>query len=118
MTLARELLLSQGAYYALTGLWPLVSIRTFMRVTGPKTDLWLVKTVGLLVLAIGGALICSAARGEPQPETIVLAAGSALALAGVDVVYSVRRVISFIYLADAAAEAALLWLWAMKAAGG
>jgi hypothetical protein len=33
----------------MTGLWPLVSIGTFQQVTGPKTDLWLVKTVGVLI---------------------------------------------------------------------
>jgi hypothetical protein len=41
----------QGVYYLLTGVWPLPSIGSFQRVTGPKTDLWLVRTVGVLVAA-------------------------------------------------------------------
>jgi hypothetical protein len=50
----------QGVYYALTGLWPLVSIRTFKAVTGEKTDNlptgfdsdhWLVMTVSVLITA-------------------------------------------------------------------
>lgn len=81
-----------------------------------KTDVWLVKTVGLLIGSIGTSLLCAAARGEPSPETIVLAAGSAMALFGIDLVYTVKRVISAVYLADAATEAALLWLWALAAA--
>jgi hypothetical protein len=44
--------LAQGAYYLLTGVWPLLSLRTFELVTGPKTDDWLVRTVGVLVLAV------------------------------------------------------------------
>ncbi len=36
----------QGLYYTVSGLWPLISLRTFTLVTGPKVDLWLVKTVG------------------------------------------------------------------------
>jgi hypothetical protein len=29
----------QGLYYGMTGRWPLLSLGTFERVTGPKTDL-------------------------------------------------------------------------------
>jgi hypothetical protein len=32
------LLWAQGLYYLATGVWPLVSIETFQRVTGRKTD--------------------------------------------------------------------------------
>ena len=35
--------------YLATGLWPLFNIESFQQVTGPKTDLWLVRTVGVLV---------------------------------------------------------------------
>src|SRR5437764_10320112 len=51
----------QGVYYLLTGVWPLVSIRTFQIVTGVKTDNlptgreadhWLVMAVGVLITAI------------------------------------------------------------------
>ncbi len=51
------------------------------------------------------------------PETICLAAGSALALAAVDLIYSIRRTISYVYLADAAAETVVLWLWTLSAVG-
>jgi hypothetical protein len=114
----RQLLFAQGAYYAAAGLWPLVHMRSFLGVTGPKSDLWLVKTVALLIIAIGASLITAAYIAAPGPESYVLAVGSAVALTAVDVVYSIKRRISYVYLADAAAEVALLWLWAFAAATG
>lgn len=117
MPLFRRLLLIQGAYYALTGLWPLVSIKTFQRVTGPKNDLWLVKTAGLLILAVAVPLLAAGAGDHLSPEIVLLSAGSAVALAGVDVVYAFKGVISRVYLLDAAAEAALLISWAYAIAG-
>jgi len=43
-------------YFLLTGIWPLLSMRTFEAVTGPKVDRWLVKTVGVLVAVIGSKI--------------------------------------------------------------
>lgn len=107
---------AQGLYYFATGLWPLVDIESFQAVTGPKADLWLVRTVGLLVMAIGGALLIAARRGTITPETLFLAIASALALAGIDLFYALTDVIRDIYLADAVAElvlvAAWVWRWA------
>ena len=34
----RRIVLIQAVYYFLTALWPIVSIDTFMMITGPKTD--------------------------------------------------------------------------------
>lgn len=44
----------QGLFYLATGVWPLIHIDSFLAVTGSKTDLWLVYTVGLLVSVVGG----------------------------------------------------------------
>ena len=113
----------QGLYYLATGLWPLVSIRTFQAVTGPKTDNWtgreadhwLVNAVGVLVLAVGAGLLAAAVRGLPTPEVVVLAVASALGLTGIDVVYVARRVLRPVYLLDALAEVVLLAGWAILA---
>src|SRR2546421_8711593 len=102
------LAVAQAVYYALTGLWPLVSIRSFMAVTGPKTDLWLVRTVGVLVLVIGAALFLAGWRHHVSAEVILLATASAAGLAAIDVIYVARKVIARIYLVDAAAEAVLV----------
>jgi hypothetical protein len=80
-------------------------------VTGPKTDLWLVKTVGVLVAVIGATLAFGASRRRPGVELEVLAAGSAAGLAGIDTVYAMKRRISRIYLLDAVVEALLVVSW-------
>jgi hypothetical protein len=101
---------AHGVYYLATGLWPVVDIDSFQAVTGAKADLWLVKTVGLLITVIGAALLASGRRAL-TPEIVVLASGSALALGAIDVYYSARGVISKVYLLDAPLEAALAAAW-------
>jgi hypothetical protein len=113
-----RLALTQGVYYLLTGVWALVHIRSFQAVTGPKTDLWLVKTVGVLVSVIGGTLISGGARGRGSPELRVLGAGSAAGLGAIDTVYAAKGRIAPIYLLDAVVEGALVVLWALSAARG
>src|SRR5215217_5565456 len=98
----------QGAYFVVAGVWPVLSIRTFEAVTGPKTDDWLVKTVGVLVAVIGLVLILAGLRGQFASEVVILAVGTALALAGIDVWYVARRVISRVYLLDAVLELVLV----------
>jgi hypothetical protein len=100
-----------AAYYALTGIWPLVSIQSFMAVTGPKRDVWLVRTVGVLVTAIAVPFALSAGKGEYPAEVFALALGGSAGLMSIDVVYVLAGVIAPIYLADAVAEAALIAAW-------
>lgn len=106
----------QCVYFVLTGIWPLLSIRTFMLVTGPKHDTWLVQTVGVLITAIGTAIGIAAWRGHLSPEIIALAMLSAIGLTGVDIVFVARGTIARIYLLDAAAEVVLLIAWAIALA--
>ena len=98
----------QGIYYVTSGMWPILHMRSFEAVTGPKRDKWLVKTVGALITAIGSTLLFSAAR-EPGSETARnLGISTALALIGIDSIYSIRGTIPKIYLMDAAVEAAIV----------
>jgi hypothetical protein len=114
---ARKLAGAQALYYAATGIWPLLDIESFERITGPKADRWLVKTVGALVAAIG-ANLAQAAREDPtRPETVILATGSAVGLGTIDAIYVVKRKISPVYLLDALAQAALLVAW-VRSVGG
>jgi hypothetical protein len=101
----------QGLFYLATGVWPLLHIDSFMAVTGPKTDLWLVYTVGILVAAIGAVLLMSARSGRITPEVMSLAVLSAAGLTAIDVIFVVRQVILPIYLADAAVELLLIGWW-------
>ena len=109
--LGSRLALVQGGFYVLSGVWPLVHLRSFERVTGPKTDGWLVKTVGVLVTVIGGALGLAGWRRRVAPEVAIVAAGSAAGLAAIDLIYVGRRRISPVYLLDALAEVLLVALW-------
>jgi hypothetical protein len=98
----RAVILIQSVYYLLTGFWPLFSMRTFEAVTGPKTDDWLVQTVGVLAATIGAALFVGSRRLPPNRETLTLSILSAVSFAGVDVVFVSQGIISQIYLVDAA----------------
>ncbi|MFP2924503.1 hypothetical protein ACLESO_04665 [Pyxidicoccus sp. 3LG] len=98
----------QGAYFLVTGLWPIVHLRSFAWVTGPKPEGWLVKTVGGLVGVIGATLLAAHRRGRVTPEIRQLATWSALSLLVVDVYYAGKRRISPLYLGDAVIEAVLI----------
>ena len=47
MKLWEFLRIQGGYYYVASGLFPLVSMELFERLTGPKRDRWLVQMVGL-----------------------------------------------------------------------
>jgi hypothetical protein len=110
----KGLALIQGVFYLATGLWPLLDIDSFQAVTGPKTDLWLVRTVGVLVTVVGLVLVSAARRGALGREIALLAVGCALGLAAIDIIYVLSGTIAPIYLADAAAEIALAAGWAFS----
>ena len=101
----------QGAYFLATGIWPLVSRRTFERVTGPKVDFWLAQTVGVLVANIGAVLLLGARRKRVGTPLEILGASSAAGLGAIDLVFSLRGRIAKTYLLDAAVEALILAGW-------
>ncbi len=102
---------AQGAWFLATGIWPLVHMPSFLAVTGPKKDLWLVRTVGALVTCISAQLLISSRQSDLSSHVRPLAAGTAAALAAVDVTYVAKRRISPVYLLDAAVETGLAALW-------
>jgi hypothetical protein len=108
---------AQGLFYLATGIWPLVSISSFQSVTGPKTDLWLVKTAGVLITVIGGVLVLAGMRRRVTPEISLLAIGSAAGLTGIDLVYVAKRRIPPIYLLDALVELGLIGGWLTRLGG-
>ncbi len=101
----------EGWFYVVSGLWPVFNIRSFEWVTGPKVDRWLVKTVGLLLTAIGGVQIAAARRDDVPPEMAILGVGAPLALLLIDLTYVAKRRISKVYLLDALAQLGLIGLW-------
>ncbi len=111
--LAEYLSLAQSAFYVISGVWPILHIGSFQKVTGPKTDLWLVKTAGTLISVIGSVIGLAGYRRRVSPEIGLLAVGCAAGLAAIDVVYVAKKRISPIYLLDALAEGGLIALWAL-----
>lgn len=105
--------MGQGIIYVVSGVWPIVNLRTFEMVTGPKVDGWLVKTVGAMIATVGVVLISAARRNRVTPEIAGLGAGCAASLATIDVVYVARGRISPIYLADAVMEAGIIAGWGL-----
>jgi hypothetical protein len=105
---------TQGGYYLVTGLWPVLHLRSFEAITGTKRDGWLAQTTGGLIAAIGLALITGARERPPSPGQRVLGVASALALGISDVVFAGTRRISRIYLLDALAETIVLAAWLRK----
>lgn len=105
--------ISQGVFYLFTSIWPLLSMGSFQRVTGRKTDIWLVRTVALLLDFIGLVLSIAGFWQRLTPETPLLGAGSAASLAGIDLVYAARGRISPVYFLDALVELLFVALWGL-----
>jgi hypothetical protein len=103
--------LIQGIYFFIFGIWPILHMGSFLKITGPKADLWLVKTIGLILAVIGAVLIFAQVKAEINTSLIILAIGSALSLAAIEFVYVTKRVISPIYLGDAFLELILIGWW-------
>jgi|SRR5687768_6982856 len=106
--LVKLLVTIQGIYYLLTGVWPLVHMSSFVMVTGPKTDVWLVKMVGLLAACIGICLVFSILKKQFPPLLFVLAITSAVAFLAVDSFYAFSGMISEVYLGDAVFQLAIV----------
>jgi hypothetical protein len=116
----------QGVYYFVTGVWPLLHVRSFKAVTGDKTDNfptgleadhWLLMTVSLLITSIAVTLLVAAYRGTRVTEIGVLAVAAAAGLTSIDVIYVARRVIPPIYLLDAVIEVPLILSWLVTLTG-
>jgi hypothetical protein len=102
----------QGLYFTLTGLWPIIHMPSFLKVTGSKTDLWLVRTVGLLIFSLGISLLYSAFVLVTISKALALCALLEAAFLLLIELYYVRKgVISKIYYLDSIVETAFILLW-------
>lgn len=110
---SRQVMLAraQGVANLVGGLWPLLSMRSFEAVFGPKTDRWLVRTVAGLLIGNGMVQL----RAPRSPDGIAAArrigTGTAAALGAIDVVYAPSGRISRVYLLDAVLQAGWLVAW-------
>jgi len=101
---------TQVVYYLASGLWPLLNYQSFERVTGARQEAWQVQTVGGLVAVIGVALLVARSR-RLTPDVVVLAVGSALALAIGDLAHSSGPRHPWVYALEAGIEFAIAALW-------
>lgn len=109
-----RLAIAHGAFDFATGLWPLVSMRSFEAVTGPKPEGWLVKTAGVLIAGVGSVLTTAGVRNRVTPEIKMLAIATSAGLTLIDLYYAgLRRRISPVYLLDALVELGIIAAWAL-----
>ena len=93
-----------GLYYIGTGLWPIVHMPSFLAVTGPKQETWLVQVFGAVIASLGFSAILHRNAG---PASAGVGLSAAFVLAASDVYFVGRRRIRPTYLLDAGVEVVL-----------
>ena len=69
----------QGIYYVLTGIWPLVHLKSFAKLSGKKPDPFQTRVTALLFAAIGLVLIVGSRKRRPEGEAVLLSVAAASA---------------------------------------
>ena len=82
-----------------------------MEVTGYKTDVWLVKTVGALLVPVALTMLFFVMVKTDNRPVALLAGTTAIAFITIDMYYALGDVIPDIYLADAGIELLFLLSW-------
>ncbi|UOU97534.1 hypothetical protein MUU74_13650 [Chryseobacterium daecheongense] len=105
--------LIQGIYFLITGVWPLVHLKSFMEVTGPKTDIWLVQTVAVLILSFSILFFYVAFKKRIVPIYALMGATSTFGLAVIELYYYLQGTLKWVYFIDSAIEMVffIYWLW-------
>jgi hypothetical protein len=101
-----------GIYIFLTAVWGLVEISSFMVVTGPKTDIWLVRTVSICLLPY--SFICFFIYYNPKKLSKLLLLcmiTMGIGLIYIDIYYYELKVIKWVYLIDAFFQVFFLMIW-------
>lgn len=99
---------AQGAFNIVAGAWPLVSLKSFEAIFGPKYDRWLEYTVACLLLTSG------VAQWQAGPEVASarrIGIGTAASLLAIDLVFVPNGRIRWTYLVDGAMEAGWIAAW-------
>ena len=101
----------QAIYTFLTAVWPIVDIKSFMMVSGYKTDRWLVETVSVLLLSLSICILLDIFSKGDHFSVPVLALLMSVSLAYIDFYYALHGTISKIYMADGLAEIVFAGCW-------
>ncbi|WP_336207316.1 hypothetical protein [Nonomuraea sp. LPB2021202275-12-8] len=108
---AARLARAHGMFNVAGGLWPVVHMSSFEKVFGPKTDRWLVRTVGGLLTGIGWNQLRAASSPEGVEHARRFGVSAASTLLRIDLMYALTGRIPAAYLLDAAAEAGWIYAW-------
>jgi hypothetical protein len=111
---SNTILAIQGTYISITSLWPLIHLHSFLQITGFKADIWLLKTVSLLLLCIGISFIMQSAQRVYAVGIRLLAINVAVALAAVDFYYTTTGTISERYAIDGFIQLLFVSLWLFR----
>lgn len=102
---------AHGLANVVAGLWPLAHLPSFEAVFGPKTERWLVQTVGGLLAVNGLTQLATSSSPDSFRQARLVGLGTASVLAAVDLAYVPIGRISKMYLLDATVEAAWIVAW-------
>lgn len=116
MRLFKILVSVQSIYVFITAVWPLIDIKSFMAVTGPKDDIWLVKTVGALLIPVSLCLGSFLLFDTDRRPAMILGGLSAVAFICIDFYYALNDVISNVYMLDGILQILFLGAWIVVAA--
>ncbi|MFI8965816.1 hypothetical protein ACIGO8_27320 [Streptomyces sp. NPDC053493] len=103
---------AQGLFNLVGGGWPLLHLRSFEWVFGPKPRYeWLQRTTAGLLATAGWSMLFSSAAPPAVRQARRTGLGTAVTLLAVDLVYVPRGRIRPTYLLDAAMQAGWLLAW-------
>jgi hypothetical protein len=105
------LIIFHGLYLLITAIWPLIDIESFMRVTGPKTDIWLVKTVAVLLIPVSICILFPLFSRINPILSILVSLLCTAGLAAIDFYYTSTETISNVYRYDGFLQVILFVSW-------
>ncbi|WP_409468719.1 hypothetical protein [Streptomyces sp. HC307] len=108
---------AHGAFNVVGGLWPLLHLRSFEWVFGPKTDVWLQMTTGGLLVSAGVAQLAAAAAPQGPAHARRIGLGTSLTLLAIDLIYVPKGRIRPTYFLDAAMQTGWIAAWLRTAPG-
>jgi peptidoglycan/LPS O-acetylase OafA/YrhL len=87
----RRVLVVQGCYYLLTGIWPLVHFNSFADAVALAINPFQAQVFGAVIAVVGGSLIEAGRRGPPAAATTALGIAVAGAIAMVSLLWLPRQ---------------------------
>lgn len=102
----RWVLGGQGAYYIITGLWPLLHFSSFASLVAFRVNPFQAHVFAAVIIVVGGSLLEAARREPPGPFPTILGIAVASAIALVSLVWLPRLAVASLLWADLAVEVA------------